>query len=74
MDDDSWPDNLTGGGTNAVFVTGQAGDNPLPGSPFNEGFDADPDDDYYFAGVTPRLSPAMALTPRWVPSTPTKRV
>jgi hypothetical protein len=50
MDDDSWPVG-DGGGTNATFVAGDGIARPLPGSPMNEEFDGDPDDDYYFAGA-----------------------
>lgn len=49
-DDNDWPVG-DGGGTNATFVAEDGLVNPLPGSPANEEFDTDPDDDYYFAGA-----------------------
>ncbi len=49
LDDDALPAG-DGGGTNATFVGGNGTSNPLPGSPSNEEFEGDADDDYYFAG------------------------
>jgi len=58
LDDDAQPLDGTGGGTNAVFTSGDGGSNDLPGSPFNETFPGDPDDDYYFAGVYTSVIPS----------------
>jgi len=43
-----WPDNALGGGNQCVLVCDRTGrgTTPFPEFPFNEGFDADPDDDY----------------------------
>jgi len=56
LNDDSWPAG-DGGGTNATFVAGNGTSNPLPGSPSNEEFEGDADDDYYFAGAYTTIVP-----------------
>ena len=47
---DGWPQGLTGGGPDTVFVQ-EAGTNPLPGDPMNPVANQQSDDDYYFAGT-----------------------
>jgi hypothetical protein len=55
-DDNDWPVG-DGGGTNATFVAEDTMVNPPPGSPANEEFDGDADDDYYFAGAYTTVIP-----------------
>ena len=47
---DGWPQGLTGGGPDTVFVQ-ETGTNELPGDPENPVANQQSDDDYYFAGV-----------------------
>ena len=47
---DGWPQGLTGGGPDTVFVQ-ESGTNELPGDPENPVANQQSDDDYYFAGV-----------------------
>ena len=57
LNDDAWPSNLEGGGTNAAFVDSDGISNPLPGTFNDDEFGFQADDDYYFAGVYTSVIP-----------------
>jgi len=52
LDDNGWPRDSVGGGTQADFVQ-EAGINPPPGNPNSPAVDQQADDDYYYAGTYP---------------------
>jgi len=68
MNDNAWPLNLPGGGTNAAFVQENGFITPLPGSAGSTRVSQGADNDYYFAGVYTNIIASITnLYPAYTP-------